>query len=439
MKTRTILLIAMCTMMAGAYAQEASIALTFNAQYQSESIALDSIFIQNLTQGGDTMLYWPETNIALEITTGFPEPIRSSGERFEISQNSPNPFAEMTTVSVFLAEKGFIELTVRNIMGQNIAFHAGTFEAGTHRFTFYPGNDRFYLLSAFFNEETKSIKMISNGSTQTGKVSLEYSGTEQSHPAYKDKSQKGGFVFSLGDQLRFTGYATTPILNIGNDEIEDTPEENQTYTFNIIEGIRCPGGTTVTDTDGNMYNTVLIGAQCWMKENLKATKTAGSVDITRYCYQNNPDWCDIYGGLYKWETIMNGEASSNEVPSGVQGICPTGWHVPSAAEWEILVDYLGGALVAGGKLKSTRTEPQEHPRWDLPNTGATNENGFTALPGGYRYFNNSSYYLGNMTYFFTTTEYFSFAYKRSLTASSASIPESTENKGTATALRCIKD
>ncbi len=196
---------------------------------------------------------------------------------------------------------------------------------------------------------------------------------------------------------------------------------------------------TVTDANGNIYNAELIGDQCWMAENLKATKSAGGGDITRYCYQNNPDWCDIYGGLYKWETIMNGEESSNSVPSGVQGICPTGWHVPSAAEWEILVNHLGGALVAGGKLKSTRTEPQDHPRWDLPNTGATNESGFNALPGGYRYFNNNSYYLGNMTYFFSATEYFSFAYKRSLMASSASIPESTENKNTATAVRCIKD
>jgi uncharacterized protein (TIGR02145 family) len=196
---------------------------------------------------------------------------------------------------------------------------------------------------------------------------------------------------------------------------------------------------TVTDVNGNLYNAELIGDQCWMAENLKATKTAGGGDITRYCYQNDPDWCDIYGGLYKWETIMNGAAGSNEVPSGVQGICPTGWHVPSAAEWQILVDYLGGALVAGGKMKSTRTEPQDHPRWNLPNIGATNESGFNALPGGYRYFNNSYYHIGNTTYFFTTTEYFNFSYKRSLSAGSASIPESAENRGTATAVRCIKD
>ena len=423
----------------GTYAHEPSMTLTFDAEYQGEVIALDSIFVQNLTHGCDTMLYWPETNLAFDIATGFSEPIQSSGERFEINQNIPNPFAEMTTVSVFLTEKGYVELTVSSITGQNIASYNNSLDAGIHRFSFYAGNDRFYLLTASFKGDTRSIKMINNGSVQSGAVSLEYSGTEKSYHVNKNIIKTGGFVFSLGDLLRFTGYATTPNLNIGNNEVEDTPEENNTYTFNIIEGIRCHGQTTVSDTDGNIYNTVLIGDQCWMNENLKATKTAGNVDITRYCYQNNPDWCDIYGGLYKWETIMNEAESNNEVPSGVQGICPTGWHVPSAAEWEILVDHLGGELIAGGKLKSIRTEPEDHPRWDLPNVGATNEIGFNALPGGYRYHNNSSYYLGGMTYFFTTYDYFGFAYKRSITASSASIPESLENKETATAVRCIKD
>lgn len=196
---------------------------------------------------------------------------------------------------------------------------------------------------------------------------------------------------------------------------------------------------TVSDVNGNIYNAQLIGDQCWMAENLKATQTAGGGDITRYCYKNKPDSCNVYGGLYTWETIMNGEESSNAVPSGVQGICPTGWHVPSAAEWEILVDYLGGALVAGGKLKSTRTVPEDPPRWDLPNTGATNETGFTALPGGYRYSNGSFYHVGNTTYFFTSTEYYNFAWLRALYSSSASVPVSHQNKNIGTAVRCIKD
>jgi uncharacterized protein (TIGR02145 family) len=248
-----------------------------------------------------------------------------------------------------------------------------------------------------------------------------------------DGTGDGVFVSEVTGLLSETTYYLRAYAT--NDEGTAYGEETD-FTTTYGTSFEC---FTVTDANGNIYNAQLIGEQCWMAENLKATKTAGGGDITRYCYQNDPDWCDIYGGLYKWETIMNGATGSNEVPSGVQGICPTGWHVPSAAEWEILVDYLGGALVAGGKLKSTRTEPEDHPRWDVPNIGATNESGFNALPGGYRYFNNNYYNIGNTTYFFTTTDYFNFSYKRSLSAGSASIPESAENRGTATAVRCIKD
>jgi hypothetical protein len=102
----------------------------------------------------------------------------------------------------------------------------------------------------------------------------------------------------------------------------------------------CPGTPTVTDYDGNTYNTVQIGNQCWMKENLNTTRDAGGNNISRYCYSNTNANCENYGGLYTWATLMNGAASSNGNPSGVQGICPTGWHVPSDAEWTELTDYL---------------------------------------------------------------------------------------------------
>jgi uncharacterized protein (TIGR02145 family) len=85
-----------------------------------------------------------------------------------------------------------------------------------------------------------------------------------------------------------------------------------------------------------------------------------------------------YGVLYNWQAAMAGSLSSTANPSGVQGVCPAGWHLPSDAEWTELSDFLGGNSVAGGKLKEIGTT-----HWDSPNTGATNETCFTALPGGY--------------------------------------------------------
>jgi uncharacterized protein (TIGR02145 family) len=138
---------------------------------------------------------------------------------------------------------------------------------------------------------------------------------------------------------------------------------------------------TVTDIDGNLYSTVTIGTQIWMAENLKTTKYKDGTPIndtgntvwrgrfapTDYCWFNNDSasYAQTYGALYSWSTVETGN------------LCPAGWHVPTHAEWTTLTEYLGGESVAGGKLKETGTT-----HWYSPNTGATNETGFTALPGG---------------------------------------------------------
>jgi uncharacterized protein (TIGR02145 family) len=96
---------------------------------------------------------------------------------------------------------------------------------------------------------------------------------------------------------------------------------------------------------------------------------------------------------------MNGAASSTTNPSGIQGVCPTGWHLPSDAEWTELTDYLGGESVAGGKLKETGTT-----HWASPNFGATNETGFTALPGGNRNKDGTFSNIGNYGYWWSATE-----------------------------------
>jgi uncharacterized protein (TIGR02145 family) len=160
----------------------------------------------------------------------------------------------------------------------------------------------------------------------------------------------------------------------------------------------CPGAPTVEDIDGNVYQTLQISDQCWMASNLNTTRSPSGVGIARICYSNAPSNCELYGGLYSWTTMMNGSASSNGNPSGVQGICPTGWHVPSDAEWTELTDYLINTYVditasnVSNKLKSCRQvdsplggdcSTTTHPRWDSHSSQyGTNDFGFSALPGG---------------------------------------------------------
>ncbi len=120
------------------------------------------------------------------------------------------------------------------------------------------------------------------------------------------------------------------------------------------------------------------------------TEMTNNSIIEKYCYDNNTANCDAYGGLYQWNEMM--EYSTTP---GVRGVCPAGWHLPTDAECTILTNFLGGESIAGGKMKATGTIEAGTGLWHDPNIGATNEYGFTALPGGLRYSFGYFYYVGN--------------------------------------------
>ncbi len=225
-------------------------------------------------------------------------------------------------------------------------------------------------------------------------------------------------------------------------------------------GQPCPGMPTVTDIDGNVYNTVQIGNQCWMKENLKTTRDATGNNSTRYCYEGNPDYCNLYGGLYTWAVLMNGAASSNNSPSGVQGICPTGWHVPSDAEWTQLVDYVVAQGYAnnasnpngsGNALKSCRQvnsllggncNTTAHPRWEATSsTGGFDKFGFSAFPGGkYKNIGSTFYSIGSYGYWWSSTETSSAtAYNRYMRYDSGRVYPDYNGKSYGFSVRCLRD
>ena len=158
--------------------------------------------------------------------------------------------------------------------------------------------------------------------------------------------------------------------------------------------------------DGKTYNTVQIGTQCWMAQNLNiGTRINGLQEptnngtIEKYCYSNLESNCTIYGGLYQWNEMMQYLTTA-----GVQGICPTGWHIPTYTEWTSVTTLLGGESVAGGKMKSTGTIESGTGLWHSPNTGATNESGFTAVPAGYRSYNGTFRNVGSYGYWWSSSE-----------------------------------
>ena len=188
-----------------------------------------------------------------------------------------------------------------------------------------------------------------------------------------------------------------------------------------------------------MYQTVTIGTQTWMAENLKTTHYRNgdtiinvTVDAT-WIGLSTGAWCNYsnltangikYGHLYNWYAATDS-----------RNIAPVGWHVPSDAEWTILTAYLGGENVAGGKLKEVGTL-----NWLSPNIGATNETGFSALPSGYRFFTNGTYVYQNINgaWWSTTETSAKFAWGRLMSNSSSSVNR-VSNMANGFSIRCVKD
>lgn len=194
---------------------------------------------------------------------------------------------------------------------------------------------------------------------------------------------------------------------------------------------------TVKDIDGNTYNTVQIGTQVWFSENLKTSRYRNGglipnvVDDTEWEALKTGAWCynhyavnnAIYGKFYNWFATQG------------DSLCPTGWHVPSDAEWTVLVAYLGGKRVAGGKMKSVGTA-----YWKRPNIGATNKSGFSALPSGF-YDNDGGYgNIGLITFFWSVTEeVIGVAWSRILDNRSRDVYRISTLKESGESVRCIKD
>lgn len=219
----------------------------------------------------------------------------------------------------------------------------------------------------------------------------------------------------------------------------------------------------LTDYDGNNYQTVIIGNQTWMSENLKVTHYADGTAIPlventsfwdnltqtdkAYCWNdNNAGTGNIYGGLYTWAGATNGEGSSSSNPSGVQGVCPTGWHLPSDAEWKQLEMFLGmdqtqadaegwRGSSEGGKIKESGTT-----HWNSPNTDATNESGFSALPAGHRYDYGTFENVGNGTRFWSSeNSTATSSWARSLSYSIGEIYRSSYRNDNGFSVRCVKN
>ena len=208
----------------------------------------------------------------------------------------------------------------------------------------------------------------------------------------------------------------------------------------------------VTDIDGNHYNAVWIGGKLWMKENLRTTKFPDGANIEERVAPNGDESnVAIYGYLYEWNEVMHGSSSSNANPSGVQGICPNGWHVPSEAEWKEMIDYVKSQtqycfngqspFIAKALASKTGWETSSSIGSVGNNQSANDALGFSAYPAGYTW--GGPNYFGTNANFWSTTgseesDYY-YVYSPYLSNFSSYVESRSMPRSTGCSVRCVRD
>jgi len=359
-----------------------------NAQTYSISFSgtgLSTIKVQNLTTGvivdvpaGDVLL--------LSVITGIPEVnnVTSSGLKVY-----PNPMMDKSILELLPPLAGDAIISVCDMSGKVLTQYKGYIENCIQEFRLSGIKNGLHIITVQGNGYQLSEKLLSNGkSTGTAnivKISNNIQAITEKKSIMNSKGVKGNvnMNYTANERLKYTAVS-------GNNStvMTDIPTADETVTFTFTE---CKDG------DNNHYPVVQIGTQLWMAENLKTTTyNEGTaipnitVDATweatitgAFCdYDNTAANSTTFGRLYNWYAVDNNAATMVASNAG-KNVCPVSWHVPSDAEWTTLTTFLGETF-AGDKLK----EPGKT-HWLSPNTDATNETGFTTLPGGFRDSNGS--------------------------------------------------
>jgi uncharacterized protein (TIGR02145 family) len=325
--------------------------------------------------------------------TGIEKVYSKNPENFNLLQNYPNPFNPSTVIEYELAKPAHVTIVIFNVLGQKMRTLVDEFQTNRNGRVVWDATDNLgngvsagvyvYSLAANGYRINKKMLLLDGHLCQSNSIQSHFSGTAGHTESFLKKQISNQYL------LRVTG-----------NNIETYEQQNLEIISNMVLNIKVTR-TTVTDIDGNVYKTVKIGTQWWMAENLKVIHYQNGDIIPRviddslwdnylgaYCdYNNDITQTAIYGRLYNWYAVSDNRK-----------ISPPDYHVPSAAEWQILVDYLGGQS-SGGKMKETGTL-----HWWNPNTGATNESGFSALPSGFRHPNGTFFYQGKYAHFWSLTE-----------------------------------
>jgi len=421
--------------------QNQSIEVSFSALNQFQYIEFDSILVRNMIYEKDTMLYGNDTVLILDYTIGLEEG-QNHSNTFKLTAY-PNPFSNTTNIEFSLPDKDVVQIGIYDLLGRKECFFSRELSAGNHCLSFTAGNKKTYLLQANFKNESRSAKLLTVNNTKFQRASLVYTFISDDLRHLKSLKQSRAFPFTPGDSLLIVGYTT-----MGESGILRMPVNSEYYKLQFASNIPCLDEATV-EYGGQIYHTIQIRSQCWLKENLNIGKMIAGIQestnndtIEKYCWDDDITFCTEYGGYYQWDEMMqyvNEEAS--------QGICPPGWHIPAEEEWKILagmVDsqygvgdiiweyYTSCGFDVGEKLKSTYG-------WYL-NQNGTDEYGFTGLPAGSR---GTSGYFADITwgaYFWSSScNENNTPWRRQLAYENTFMGRTPRARSFGYSVRCIKD
>lgn len=411
---KLILLAVSVVFVCGLSAQN-SLSLTFKGQDQGGAyIQLDSVQIQNLTREWSETLIYPDTELIMTITEGIEDYFM--GRPLKVC---PNPFNGTVLVSVESSVKSQAQIMITDICGRICAEYRGELEEGSNNFAITLSVPQIYIMTVQTSYGRRGVRLVNTGYGSCNSISPA-GNTSVKRLLYETEQ-----LFVLGDEMRYTGFAT--IEGDMRTSVVITQEQMEDDTIGLVfyrDRIPCSDMPTVTDHEGNVYSTVQIGPQCWTRENMRVTTspTTGTCLVTTGAMQlsysgkmarwyNNDSTTYApqgYGLLYNWNAAVDtfnvnqGELSvSSSVSDAVnvsfagprRGICPEGWHLPSAAEWIAYVNYVKaeGIYACDNAPNKIAKAFASQTGWNSNSTScaigqnpaANDALNFTALPAGY--------------------------------------------------------
>jgi uncharacterized protein (TIGR02145 family) len=406
-----------------------------------------SVKVENLTQG--TNLDMSGTNVLhlVNSITGIEEVLNKDENKITFS---PNPVSEFTKMKFYLPDNGEVFIALYDVTGKCLYQTKDYLSRGLQIYDIQGIEDGLHVITVKSKNYSVSGRFLGE-SQKSHSVRIVYENTILAQPKYNtsglkepDNSSKGisGEVlmqYNAGERLKYTGTSGD-----FNTVITDIPIESKALNFNFVP---------CTDSDGNNYPIVLIGEQIWMAENLKTTKYSDGTSIPNVTdnaiwasqtngvysdYENTPANSAIYGKLYNGYTILSTNAKN---------VCPTGWHVPSDAEWKTMEDYLMNngynfdGSTSGYLFAKSLASTMLWRSWFGGAVGSTeypekrNSTGFTALPGGNRLPNGEFMQINDGGYFWSSSGNWS----PCLFYNSSAINLFAFDENLGFSVRCIKD